>query len=159
MSYELIGLILTAIGLFYAGFQINASKKIARGEFLLRLDEMFKQHNEVHVSLRPKGKWADKKTGPKSDSSEDWAAVEQYMGLFERINILVEDKIVSIEIIDRLYGYRVTNILNNDIIRREKIESEAESWRNFIKLQEKLEKNRRDRSTWWYKTCRFFRLI
>ncbi|MDZ7363697.1 MAG: hypothetical protein ONB46_23715 [candidate division KSB1 bacterium] len=36
------GLIMTGIGLIYAGIQLRAAKKIARGKFLLRLDEMFR---------------------------------------------------------------------------------------------------------------------
>ena len=53
-----IGAITTTIGLIYAGCQLRASRKIARGGFLLRMDELFREHNEVHVRLRPGGVWA-----------------------------------------------------------------------------------------------------
>ena len=123
MSFELIatiiGLVLIAIGLIYTGYQIHGSKTAARGEFLLHLDEMFQQHNETHTRLRPGGLWGDGKTGPAS--VEEWVAVERYMGLFERINILVEDKIIDIDTVDRLYGYRVINISRNKIIQQAKL--------------------------------------
>lgn len=74
--------------------QIRQFSKITRGEFLLHLDEMFQQHQQVHLQLRPGGEWADGSAGPKE--KEEWSIVERYMGLFERINILVSDGIVDI---------------------------------------------------------------
>ena len=47
----LIGLFLTGVGLIYTGRQIQESRKIARGEFLLHLDELFQQHNDYSGPL------------------------------------------------------------------------------------------------------------
>jgi len=139
--FSLIGLILTGSGLVYAGIQLRASKKIARGEFLLRLDEMFQQHNETHTRLRPGGIWASAGKGPATN--EDWIAVEKYMGLFERIKVLMDDGIVDLATIDRLYGYRVFNLVANDIIRTVKLEGKVrEYWQDFIELHRALEKSR-----------------
>jgi hypothetical protein len=139
-----IGLVMTGIGLLYAGIQLRASKKIARGEFLLRLDEMFQQHREVHTHLRPGGIWAGTGKGPAS--VENWVAVEKYMGLFERIKVLIDDGIVDLATIERLYGYRIFNIVANDVIRQAKIEGEAkEYWQDFIELYQTLEKRRKRR--------------
>jgi hypothetical protein len=161
MSNELIatvtGLVLTALGLIYTGYQISESKKVARGEFLLHLDEMFKQHYQTHIRFRPGGDWGDGKTGP-TNNLEEWVAVEQYMGLFERINVLVEDNIIDIDTIDRLYGYRVINILGNEIIQKTKLERESQYWQDFIKLGNKIKNVRRNRSKWWYKLLKFVRL-
>src|SRR5688500_304610 len=81
-----VGLLLTAAGLFFAGKQLQASQQIARGEFLLRLDELFREHNDVHLRLRPGGEWAGERRGP--TTPPEWASVESYMGLFERIEVL-----------------------------------------------------------------------
>lgn len=160
MSNELIatvaGLVLTALGLIYTGYQISESKKVARGEFLLHLDEILQQHNDTHIRLRPGGNWANGKSGPKNN--KEWVAVERYMGLFERVNILVEDKIIDIDTIYRLYGYRVINISENKNIRKFKLEKESQSWEDFIKLRDKIDQIDKCHSKWWYKTLRFFRL-
>jgi hypothetical protein len=152
-----IGLGLTAIGLFYAGYQIYISRKVARGEFLLHLDEILQQHDDTHIRLRPGGNWANSKSGPKSN--KEWVAVERYMGLFERVNILVEDKIIDIDTIYRLYGYRVINISENEKIRQFKLEKESRSWEDFIRLRDKIIQIHKYHSTWWYKTLRFFHLV
>lgn len=135
-----IGVFLAVFGLFYTAKQLKASQKIARGEFFLHLDELFYQHDKVHLQLRPGGAWADGKGGP--TSGEDWVAVEKYMGLFERIKVLIDDGLVDLDTIDKLYGYRVFNIVANQTILQEKIEKEVKSWRKFIELWRALEKNR-----------------
>jgi hypothetical protein len=126
-----IGVVLTGIGLIFAGYQLRDSRRVAQGEFLLQLDEMFRHHQEVHLALR-QGDWSDGVSGP--ETNEEWAAVDAYMGLFERVYILIERKIIDKEIVDRLYGYRVRNIVTNDPIRQAKLVEAREYWTDFIKL-------------------------
>lgn len=142
MSFEavagIIGLFLPGTGLILAAREIRKSEKIARGEFLLHLDGMLQQHNQVHISLRTGGDYESGKRKP--ENAEDWAAIEQYMGLFERIKVLIDDNIIDLDTIDRLYGYRVFNIVDNADIRQAKLEEEAKSWSGFIALWHALEK-------------------
>jgi len=132
-----VGIILTGVGLIFTGMQVRDARRIAQGEFLLRLDELFRTHHAVHVRLRPGGEWTGSEKGPQSPA--EWAEVEAYMGLFERINLLIERKIVDKEIIDRLYGYRIRNIVANDAIRQAKLVSARASWRDFVNLCELLD--------------------
>jgi hypothetical protein len=131
-----IGLVIAIIGLIYAGIQLSESKKIARGEFILHLDEMFQQHNDMQSLLRPAEKWGgDGNTGPAT--IKEWEDVEKYMGLFERINILVNYGIIDIETFEELYGYRIINIGKNKIIRKKKLVENASNWQNFIEIYNK----------------------
>lgn len=138
----IVGLLLTGFGLIFTGRQLRESKLIARGDFLLRLDDMLQQHNEVHTCLRPGGIWAESKHGPQSP--EEWIAVERYMGLFERIKILIDNGSIDLPIVDRLYGYRVFNITANSVIRKAKLEDEAASWSDFIDLWLALQRRRQE---------------
>ena len=61
-----IGVIVAAVGLTYAGKQLRESRMIARGNFILHLDEMFRDHIEVHTQLHPGGHWAGDRGGPES---------------------------------------------------------------------------------------------
>ena len=150
-----IGVIAAAIGLRYAGRQLQqsqqiaedarrvaeASRKIAQGEFLLRLEELFQMHLETHKRLRPGGEWAEGRGGPKTNA--EWIDTERYMGLFERINALVRDRIVPLDYIDRFYGYRLLNIVANPVIRQAKLVEQADSWQDFIELWKLIEAHRR----------------
>jgi hypothetical protein len=127
--------------LIYARGQINAAQKqlqhsraIAHGDFLLRLDEAFQRHAKVHMLLQPEFDWGNNKNGP--TSPEDWFLVTSYMGLFERVNFLIQSEIENLAIIDKLYGYRVYNIVANNVIRRAKLEDKeiARYWEGFIQL-------------------------
>jgi hypothetical protein len=137
--------IIAAIALLYVGKQLRESKKIARADFLLRLDEMFQEHTRVHVRLRNGGDWAkDPKRPTKGpENIEEWTAVEGYMGLFERIQVMINDGIVDLGTIYKLYGYRVFNIADNPVIRKAKLEDRAKYWKDFIELWHALEDYRK----------------
>src|SRR5689334_11331932 len=107
-----LGLILTGIGSLTAGTQLRASQRVAAGQFLLSLDQMLlDQHNEVHQRLRPGGKWEGTEDGP--STAEEWIMVERYMGLFERIQTLLDYDLLEIQAVDSFYGYRILNIVAN----------------------------------------------
>ncbi|MDX1994051.1 MAG: hypothetical protein SF029_16820 [bacterium] len=138
----LLTLIVTIVGVVYAGNQLHLSRRVSQGEFLLHLDEMMRVHDKVHRSLRPGGKWAKGNVGP--INADEWADVESYMGLFERIKILIDRKILDIKLFDRLYGYRIDNIIANEVIVQTKLGSEEkESWQDFIALHRALEQSRK----------------
>lgn len=130
-------LVATTVGIFLSFAvtyrELSLSRRITKGEFLLHLDELFRDHKEVHRNLRPAGKWGENKGAPATN--EEWESVDAYMGLFERIKILINGDIIDVGIFNQLYGYRVQNIVQNDIIRQSKLESnEAGRWKNFVAL-------------------------
>lgn len=161
----IVGLPLTVAGLFFAGYQLRASyrqlkisQRIAGADFILRFDEMLIQrHDKVHQFLRPGGEWTKEGRGP--DSIEDWMLVERYMGMFERVKILLDDDLIDVDAIERFYGYRIRNIYANKVIFEKKklktlpqweklsnAERKKDPWHNFISLYCELEKHRKTRS-------------
>ena len=149
-------LVATNAQLAAAKDQLLIGQRTAYGDFLLRLDEAFRKHQNVHIKLRPGGEWSrvgpdgklrEKVDGPKFP--EDGPAVEGYMGLFERVQILLEkDLIDDIDVVYRLYGYRLFNIVDNPNIYQNKLVKFAGGWRDFIQLWLDLQKHRdKTRST------------
>jgi hypothetical protein len=140
-----------AIGLAYAGLQLRAARQSAEGaraeaesgrrttesQFLLALEDQFRVHWDVHVALRPGGRWTAPGAGP--ESSEDWARVESYMGLFERLNTLHRNGVLPLPYIRQFYRYRLNNLWANQVIRREKMDARPERWRDLIELSHKLD--------------------
>ncbi len=143
----LTGLALTGVGLLLARRQLKASyrqaqvsQRIASGQFLLQLDEMFWHHDKTHRRLRPGGEWTKPGAGP--SSHDDWVDVELYMGLFERIQVLEERGILQADTVDRLYGYRISNIIRNAKIRKRKLGDTRTrlGWKGFIALATKIDR-------------------
>ena len=135
------GSIAAGVGLITAAIGLKYTAKIAHGDFLLHLDEMFWHHDKTHRRLLPeRGEWGRPEMGPPPDDSEAWADIESYMGLFERIKVLVDGGIIDRDTVNRLYGYRVSNIVRNSVIRRAKLEHPTTKggWTSFIALATSL---------------------
>jgi hypothetical protein len=131
------GVLVAGVGLTFAGLQLKAAQTVAKGQFLLSLGPPFRDYVALHARLRAGGQWwASEERQP---SNEDWAELEQYMGLFERMWILVQDNSLDLGVVDRLYAYRLGNIVKNDHIRGLKLEREASGWTDFIRLWHALE--------------------
>jgi len=118
--------------------QIKRLQRVERANMVLKLDEMMLHHEEVYKKLRHHGEWTRPHSGPAT--AEDWAALTLYMGLFERINLMIDDGILEIEHFDQLHGYRVQEIINNERIYQTKLEKDAKDWANFLALLGKLKR-------------------
>ena len=136
LAVAVVGVAGVLIGLWYAGVQLRDSRMSARGTFLLELDTAFVRHDATHRRLRG-GDWAKPRSGPKN--REEWADVEAYMGLFERIEVLIDGGVLDASLVNRLCGYRVKNIVDNEKIRREKLIRRADGWSDFRSLMVRLE--------------------
>lgn len=124
----------------YTKEELETGQKIARGDFLLRLDEAFMHHKDVHANLAPGGDWHRGANGPKFPN--DTFPVSSYMGLFERIKVLVDEGIIKIDTVDRLYSSRFFNILRNPTIYQSRLVANTSEWRDFIELWKAIKETR-----------------
>lgn len=136
LAFSVIAIIVSLFALLQVERQLRQDRSAAFGNFLLNLDQMMQSHQKTHLRLRPGGEWAVTGKGPVTQ--EDWADVDAYMGLFERIYVLIDKKVLDAETVNRLYGYRVNNIILNQKICKAKLVINADSWTDFINLCEKL---------------------
>ena len=115
----------TTGSLLYISRQVNATRQQTKGQFLLALDEQFEKTTAITIRLvneegfRPTG--------------TDWPEVWHLMSIFERISIMVEDHILDIGIVDRLYGFRLLALIANDDIYQRLTLSGIE-WQDFIDM-------------------------
>jgi hypothetical protein len=117
----------------YAALQVRQNNLIARAQFWLELEKMFSAHDEVHLNLRPGGPWAGGSGAP--TSAREWAKLEDYMGLFEHCEIMLEAGLIDIRTFKELFVYRLSNIVaNKEIVRAKLLGVEGESWARFKSL-------------------------
>lgn len=134
----IFGAVLAAAGVFYAGVQLHASALIAKGQFLLELTKMFAEHDPIHVKLRPGGEWRGGQANP--SGPDDWAAIDAYLGLFERCEVLIRQKSLDPIEFSNLFGYRLDNILSQPAITGKKfIGGERQYWANLIALLDRMQ--------------------
>ena len=120
----------------FTAHQIRQNTQVSRGQFWLELEKMFAAHDEVHMNLRPGGTWSKENSGP--ESIEEWVKVEDYMGLFEHCEALLQKNLIDWEIFDSIFSYRLHNILSNTQIVKAKLVEERDSWKRFLRLLRKL---------------------
>jgi hypothetical protein len=138
---EWAGVAVGAAGFLFAGRQLSLGQRAARGSFLLDIQEALRHHELVHRRL-------DEDDGPywnpgDSDRSNGepltWADVEAYMGVFERIQVLIEQRSLDVETVDQLYSFRLVNLTRNGHIYRAKLEDKAQFWSHLMTLWRNLE--------------------
>jgi hypothetical protein len=117
----------------------EGAKAAAAGGLLFEIDRALAAFDDVHTALRPGGPgWFGGGMGTRP-SRERWVPVERYMGTFERIHALVEAGLLDIELVEELYGYRVSNLVRDDNVYRNKLVANANGWRRFIQLWSDLD--------------------
>ncbi len=98
---------------------------------------MFKEHDAVHIKLRPAGDWQKGDQDP--STLDDWAAVDAYMGLLERCEVLMRQKSLNPEVFASMFAYRVDNLLAQEaIVGGKLVGDECTHWADFIKLAKRL---------------------
>jgi hypothetical protein len=132
-----IASIAAVAALFYAAWQIRQNTAIACGQFWLQLEQMFSAHDEVHLKLRPRGAWAGGVGGPQTP--QDWAKVEDYMGLFEHCEIMLDRGLIDPQTFKEIFGYRLNNLVANAQIVEAKLVKAGHAWKRFHELLNRMD--------------------
>jgi len=123
-----IGFPLGLVAVIYASWQLRASARIARGQFLLELTKMSERHDDILHRVTPDGQWATGQSKPQTP--EDWSRLVDYLGLFENCEVLVQDHSLDARVFKRLFGYRIRNLARLEYVI-EMINQPDEDWELF----------------------------
>mgnify|MGYP000933578071 CR=1 FL=1 len=134
MSQEITNIFLAVssaaitITLILSYFQFRYQSKVTNAANHLRIREMFGAEHlrMVHYKLRNDNTW-------EPSLVEEWAMVDDYLGLFEVCEKLLQDKTLDENLFASSYEYKLRNIVANSKIV-EKLKSEKEYWSTFLKL-------------------------
>jgi hypothetical protein len=73
---------------------------------------------EIHKKLRgTSGEWALGIPQAQINDLDTWRKIDNYLGILELINILIEKEVISKENFNSQFGYRVDNVQTNPDIR------------------------------------------
>jgi len=131
---SLIMALATTLSLLYISRQVNVTRKQTKGQFLLALDEQFKRSEGILIRLVTEQDF--------TPVGVEWAEVWGLMSIFERISIMVEDKILEVGLIDRLYGFQLLNLIGNEHVYQ-RVKSSGAEWQDFIDLCHAIADHRR----------------
>jgi hypothetical protein len=135
-TVAIIAVVIAAGSLAFTALNTDLTRRTGRARFWLDLRDQFEKHDTIHRRLRPGGDWAGAKGGP--GNAEEWAQVEAYMGLFEHCEIMLDQKLIDERTFKEIYRYRLSNIVANDTIRREKLCERPQGWKRFLELADRM---------------------
>lgn len=136
-----VGLLLTAIGLGINGIGLLRNARVARNTFMLSFYDRIQKYNLIDVYL--KEGWPNGALGP--TTPEDWNQVARYMGLFEGLWKVIQDRAYPIDRADSDYSHRIVEIVRNSQIHQRYFSEESDKsagWEDFIELWCCLESGR-----------------
>ena len=141
-SFETIGLV---VSLFVAIRQLGDSKEIARAQFLTELNKSFVENAEYAELYNALQNCLDGKCPHQAECKEQGkcllaiskGTVSNYLTFFETINLLVEDKVLDIEVIDNLFAYRFFLAVHSKFVQESKIIPQPENFVNIFRLERK----------------------
>jgi hypothetical protein len=135
---ELIGQAITTItaviGACAIWVQMQKSKKLNEGEFIVNLNKQFIENQSIYSLFLKMEKYerTDKQTNPFTE--DDIAKIASYMTFFEVIYSLITRKIIKIWMIDDLFAYQFFLLLNNKYIQELELLPCQEYYVNVYKL-------------------------
>ncbi len=141
-AFEAVGLVFS---LFVAIRQLGDSKEIARAQFLTELNKSFVENPEYTKLYNALQDCVDGKCQYKAECEEQnkcllaipKGTVSNYLTFFETINLLVEGKVLTLEVIDNLFGYRFFLAVHSKFVQESKIIPQPENFVNIFKLERK----------------------
>lgn len=79
---------------------------------------------------------ADGMAGP--TTPREWAEVEDYVGPFEHWEIMLRNGLIDVETFEAIFGYPISNLLNNRQIVRQTLIARRDQCPVFLRLRERL---------------------
>ncbi|RZJ72567.1 hypothetical protein [Flavobacterium sp.] len=115
--------------------QVRRDSKFNEANFWLSLREMFHHENRrcVHNDFRD-GKWKD----DKPSDTKDWVKIEEYLGLFEICERMLQRRVISRKMFKSIYEYRLYNFTKNKEVVKCKLIYEPYDWIYLYKLLSRI---------------------
>lgn len=147
--FELLISVFEAVGLVFSLFvairQLGDSKEIARAQFLTELNKSFVENSEyaeMYNALQncvdgncPNGEQC--KQAHKCLLAIPKGTVSNYLTFFETLGLLIEDNVLTLEVIDNLFAYRFFLAVHSQFVQESKIIPQPENFVNIFRLERK----------------------
>jgi hypothetical protein len=127
------------LGGIFAYRQLRISVRTEQARFLLDLDESFERDREIRRTLeRIKRDAATPATKQRSLNPDEKHQVKAYMARFERVNVLLDQRLLRGDVVRRLYEARYSTLRENDYVAA-LLKRKPGKWRDFLALAKKLD--------------------
>lgn len=112
IALSVVSITVTAIGLFLVYRQLSDGRKFMRAQFINQLEQELSSINSTYTQLLSQSHIASTQ-----DYSVNISDYLKYLGFFEKIKIILDNRTVDFPTIDRLFALRFFLITNNSQIQ------------------------------------------
>jgi hypothetical protein len=120
--------------------QMYLARQISNGEFLLTLEERFRDHLEIRARLDPDlGSWRGKSLD--TLSAIEHAEIEDYLAFFEHCEVLIRAKALGKNEFNDLFGFYFREVFCRESMTYKKVYEcdNIEDWGLLIALKRRCE--------------------
>jgi len=121
---SIITILVTAIGLLFVIKQIADSRRFTKAEFVNQLDLDIEGIYETYLDLLP-GKELSEIKNDDSINDDKLIGILKYLGFFEKIKLIIDNRTIDMLTIDRLFAFRFFLICNHKTIQEQILYNEA----------------------------------
>lgn len=140
----LVATSVAALGIFGVWFQLKKEADIKEAEFLMDYNFSFLTADKF-VKLERRLEQAMMGMQPLQLQEEDRQDLVDYLVYLESLASLVRSKLVRLEVVDDLFGYRYFIAVNNPVVQEEELQPYAEYYRGCFSVYKLWHQYRKDR--------------
>ncbi len=106
--------IVTIVGILFIAWQVADTRRFTRSQLLNDLEKESKEYRHVYVLIT--GPWiVAQEVSPQEEQLHD---IFDCLGFFERIKVLLDNRVIDMPTVDRLFGYRFFLLVNNPNVQK-----------------------------------------
>jgi hypothetical protein len=116
-QWEIVGAISSSVSaltslvaITFVTIQLRSSNRIAKAQLINELERDIALHAATYTLLTRGGKWHD---GTAKLTEEDKVAILKYVSFFERVNAIIDTRVLDLQTIDYIFAGRFFYLFNN----------------------------------------------
>jgi hypothetical protein len=117
LRWEIIGAIASSvsaltslIAITFVTIQLRSSNRIAKAQLINELERDIALHAETYTLLTHGGRWSD---AAAQLTDEDKVAILKYVSFFERVNAIIDTRVLDLQTVDYIFAGRFFYLFNN----------------------------------------------
>jgi hypothetical protein len=108
--------LVASVGLLFVGLQLKWNRRLAKAQFINDLARDIDHHSEAETNLDREGPWYE---AGKTLTTKDMEKIERYITFFERVKLILDAKVLDMNMIDDLLAYRFFHLLHNPNVQEQ----------------------------------------
>jgi hypothetical protein len=106
--------VVTIVGILFIAWQVSDTRRFTKSQLLNELEKGSNEYRHAYMMIT--GPWrTEEEISPHEEQLYD---IFECLGFFERIKILLDNRVIDMQTVDRLFGYRFFLLVNNPHVQK-----------------------------------------